>query len=370
MLFIALKNLLQERTKLFMSIGGVAFAVVLIILLNGLYEGWNESMGAYPKSIPADLWVEQDGVGDMFHALSFLPNNLSDQLKQIDGVNTVHPYLGRQTLLKLNGEDTSLFIVAVDPATGFGKPKTMEDGRWEDLKDGEIIIDEVFAKKQHLNIGDEIQIAERKLKIGGISSGGNMMVFQYAFVTLNEAKELFQLGDKVNFYVIQVAPQADQEKIKNTIINDIPGVKVLTKQEFVDTSRQVIKDSFLPIIYVLVIIGFIIGSAVIGVTIYSATVEKSREYGVLKAIGVTHRQLYAIVMFQSLVSGIIGYVVGLILAYPVARLSRYFVAGFMTEFRLIDIVWVFGATIGMALIATYIPVRRLASIDPAEVFKN
>lgn len=370
MWFVALKNLLQERTKLFISIGGVAFSVALVVLLNGLYQGWNESLGGYPRSIYADLWVEQDGVGDMFHALSFLPNTLTNQLAAVEGVNQVYPYLGRQTQIHVKGDDTSLFVVGFNPANGFGKPKGMKEGNWENLRDGEIIIDDVFAKKFQLSVGDELTISEEKLKIAAISTGGNMMVFQYAFVTLSEAAKVFGLRDTVNFYLLTVEAGADVERIKMSIRDSIPGVKVLTKQEFVDASRKMIVESFLPVIYVLVLLSLAVGGAVIGITIYSATVEKAREYGMMKAVGVSNRQLYVIVIVQSLVSAIIGYVIGVTLSFPIATLAQYAVPGFLTEFRTIDVAWVFGATMALAVIASYLPVRRLASIDPAEVFKN
>src|SRR3989338_1703414 len=127
MLFIALKNLFCERTRLIISISGVVFAVLLIILLNGLYQGFNTKMGAYPKSIPADLWVEQNGVGDMYHTLSFLPDNLSNQFLDIKDVATVDKYLGRQVMFDLNGKSQSLFIVGIDKNSGATKPFKMEE---------------------------------------------------------------------------------------------------------------------------------------------------------------------------------------------------------------------------------------------------
>ena len=98
MFWLAIRNLFQERTKLLITIGGVAFSVLLIVMLNGLYQGWNTMMGSYAASIEADLWVEQKGVGDMYHTLSFLPDNLEAQLEQTPGVKNAFPYLGRAIL--------------------------------------------------------------------------------------------------------------------------------------------------------------------------------------------------------------------------------------------------------------------------------
>lgn len=370
MFYIALKNLFQEKTKLAISIGGVAFAVLLIVILNGVYQGINEKMGAYPRSIPADLWIEQQGVGDMYHTLSFLPESLSENFLTVDGVKRVDKYLGRQVMFTLNGKDQSLFIVGVDKESGATKPYKMEEGRWQDLKDGQIIIDEVMAKSEKLSVGDVLNINGQLLTISGISSGGNLMTFKYSYVTYNQAKQMFNLGDKVNFYLIKLAPGGDISKVKAAIESQNSGVKVLTKSEFVETSRKVITDSFLPIIAVLVVIGLLVGTAVIGLTTYSATIEKTREYGVMKAIGFTNGQLFRMVILQSLVAGFIGYLVGVTLAYIISLFSENIVSMFVTEIRPFDLLWVFGATVLMSLVGAYIPMKRIFSIDPAEVFKS
>lgn len=370
MFFIAFKNLFQEKTKLAISIGGVAFAVLLIIIINGVYQGFSEIMGAYPKSIPADLWVEQKGVGDMYHTLSFLPDNLSGEFLNINGVSKADKYLGKQIDFKLKGKDQSLFVVGVDTQSGATKPYKMEEGRWQDLKDGQIIIDKVLAKDAELKVGDTLDINNQILKISGVSSGGNVMTFKYAYVTYNQAKNMFNLGDKVNFYLLKLNSPSDEAPVKSDIEAEMPQAKVLTKKEFVDTSRRVITNSFLPIIAVLVAIGLLVGTAVIGLTTYSATIEKSREYGVMKAIGLSNGQLFKMVIIQSIISGILGYIIGAGLAYVVGFLSQNIVSSFVTEIRSVDLLWVFGATMAMSLIGAYIPMKRIFSIDPAEVFKN
>ncbi|MDO8512973.1 MAG: ABC transporter permease [bacterium] len=369
MFFIAIKNLFQEKTKLAISVGGVAFAVLLIIIINGVYQGFNEKMGAYPKSIPADLWVEQKGVGDMYHTLSFLPDNLEWQFLNIDGVQSADKYLGKQVMFDLKGKDQTLFIVGIDNS-GATKPYKMVEGSWQNLQNGQIIIDKTMAKEAKLNIGDTFDMNGQTLEVRGIASGGNVISFKYAYVTYDQAKNMFNLGDKVNFYLLKLKSGSDVSQVKSDIESNIPEVKVLTKDQFVDTSRKVVTESFLPIIAVLVAIGLLVGTAVIGLTTYSATIEKSREYGVMKAIGLSNSQLSKTVIIQSLVSGIIGYIVGAILAYVIGFLSESIVSSFVTQIRPIDLLWVFGATILMSLIGAYIPMKRISSIDPAEVFKS
>lgn len=58
---IAWRNLVQEKTRLAISVGGVAFSVTLIIVLAGLYQGWSNKIGEYIRTVPADVWVMQSG---------------------------------------------------------------------------------------------------------------------------------------------------------------------------------------------------------------------------------------------------------------------------------------------------------------------
>ncbi|MEK7461185.1 MAG: FtsX-like permease family protein [Patescibacteria group bacterium] len=369
MFWLAIRNLFQERTKLLITIGGVAFSVLLIVMLNGLYQGWNTMMGSYAASIEADLWVEQKGVGDMYHTLSFLPDDLEARLEQTPGVKNAFPYLGRSVLFTLNDKEVTLFIVGLNPTTGVGKP-TMEKGTWQTLSAGEIIIDAAFARNNDVMVGDTLSIAERDFRVAGISNGGNLVTSQYAFIHFDDAKTLFQLGNKVNFYIVQLAAGASAATTEQAILDRFSDTNVLTKNEFVQKAKSVIQDTFLPIIFILDLIALLVGIAVIGLTTYSATIEKAREYGVMKAIGFNNRQLLTLVFYQALIAGLIGYAVGVALAFPIGIAGEQYASAFLTNIRPFDLAWVFGLTALMVLVAAYIPVRRISRIDPAEVFKN
>jgi putative ABC transport system permease protein len=117
-------------------------------------------------------------------------------------------------------------------------------------------------------------------------------------------------------------------------------------------------------------VAFIVGLAVAGLTIYPATIEKSREYGILKAEGFTNPYLYRVVFEQSFVTGTLGFVLGAGLTVLVAPFAQDQVPQFVVYVRWQDIAAIAGATILMSLLAAYIPVRRLTSIDPVSVFKG
>lgn len=366
MFFLARRNLFSERTRFVISIGGVAFAVLLILIIGGLYRGWQTKLTAYLASIQAELWVGQEGSADTTHSMSFLPAVLASELEQVPGVRAVDAFMGRQIMVTDKGKDYRIFLVGFNPSSGRNGPLEIREGT-ADIRDGQVIIDEAFARKARYQLGDTVPVAGKQLSVAGISRGGNSLIYQYAFVTENDVREILQLGPLINYFLMQTS---DPDAVRATLGERFPQLNVMSKQQFIDNNKAIVTEAFLPIVGVLFVIAFLVGSAIVGLTIYTATIEKSREYGVLKAIGAANGVLYRVVLEQSILAGVIGFLIGLILSFLVGAVANRFVSGFITSIGLLDIVFVFGASMLMSLLAAWIPTRRLASLDPALVFKS
>lgn len=366
---IARKNLFGEKTRLVISVGGVAFAVLLILVLQGLYQGWDRKMGAYIQRSKADIWVAQEGANDMFHALSILPLDLQERLEKVDGVAKVHPLHTRRYAFNIDGKEAITVILGYHSEEGIGGPLEMVEG---DLVPdvGEIVVDKVYADKYDLQVGDTLTMGTTDLRIVGISRGADFLLYQYSFIDAAQAEELFQMGNMVNYFLIEVQDAERVDEVVQQIEGNNPEVQAFPKQEFADLSRQILTDYFIPVLAVLFAIGFAIGVAVIGLTTYTATLEKSREYGILKAIGARNWDLYRILFEQGIIVGLLGFAVGAGLTLAVTRLAVKAVPEFVTSIEPQDMAWVLGASLLMGLLASYIPMRRLAGIDPALVFKS
>lgn len=367
MVSIARKNLFQDKGRFLISVGGVAFAVLLILILQGLYQGWNEKITVYIDSVDTDLWVVQKGTQDMFHTPSSIPEHYQDKITQIEGIKSVNKLYILRTMVEIGGEKKMTLTIGFDKDSGIGGPAEMVEGS-PTPSGSEIIIDKVFAKNQNLKIGDEIEIVSQKEKIVGIASGGDIAFAQIAYVNMDEAKKLLGFENVVSYFLVKV--DKDLNAVKKEIENKIEGVDALLVPEFAKNNKKIILDSFLPVLAVLVIIGFVIGVVVIGLTIYTLTQEKTREYGILKAIGASNKKLYLIVFQQSLISGVIGFLAGVGLSYLVAFLVEENIPEFVITFKWIDFSWVFGTAILMGIVASYIPIKKMEGIDPAIVFKG
>lgn len=367
MVSIARKNLFAEKTRLLISVGGVAFSVLLIITILSLFQGWHIKSIAYIKNIDTDIWVTQAGASDITHSISLIPTLLEPELNKIVGVETTSFFIGSQIGFDLNGEDINMYLVGVGEKNALTIPKKIINGkRLPGAR--EIIIDKVFARKKNLKLGEFLNIHGRSFKIVGIADETNMFVFQFGFISEEEARNMFAQSVTNNFYFVK-ATKGSLEKVK-VEINRLPDVKAFASTEFIDINKKPINEIFLPIITVLVFISVLVGTTIIGLTIYTATIEKTREYGVLKALGASNLQIYRIIFEQSIISGVLGFFVGLILSFGLLAIIPYFAPTFVTVVRPVDLVWIFILAISMSLLASYIPVRIILRIDPALVFKS
>lgn len=375
MLLVARKNLLTERTRLALSVGGVALSVFLIGILLSLYRGWEQKVGGFVEDVPADLWVSSDGTTDFIYAASVLPENLGNQLRFLPEVKTVSPLIVRPLKMREAGDDPGdtfeVQLVGYDPAIGVGGPLTIVEGK-SPPGPGEVVIDNRLSQRRGVEIGDRLTRGSDQLTVVGKSSGGDFVFTQVVFVSLDTAVDFLGLNPESQrtFFLLNLTDPAQKDVLRDRLEVAAPGLALATGDEFADATRTRVLSNILPILVVVLIVAFIVGLAVAGLTIYTATVEKSREYGILKAEGFTNRFLYRVVFEQSLVTSVLGFLLGAAATVLAAPFAQDLVPQFVVFVRWQDILGVAGATLLMALVAGYIPMRRLVQIDPVTVFKG
>lgn len=117
-------------------------------------------------------------------------------------------------------------------------------------------------------------------------------------------------------------------------------------------------------------IAFLVGTLVVGLVTYTATVERQREYGVLKAIGAGNRRLYTVVATQALIATLAGSLGGIALAFGASALIEQLRPQFLVLIEPVAIVRSLVDGLGIALLAALGPVRVLAALAPADVFRR
>ena len=367
-ILVALRNLLQERGRLVISTIGVAFAVALILLMQGIYVGVIDQFTRVVSRNPTDVFVAARGIQDFFHGVSVYPRSLSDQLRAEPEVGDAIPMLSRRAMVSSGDSHLDLVIFSYFPDKAQGRPWAVEQGTL-DIGPGETLVSKALAKKLNKKVGDTVTIDTTPLKITGLVPDASALGAHYICVRMETAKQLVTVRDVVSFTYLTLRNPAQAKIVTAQLQEKFPQLALIDKEEFLQNNQETIDQSFLPIIQAILIIAVLIGIAVIGLTIYTATIDKAREYGVLKAIGVTNLQLYRTVAAQAILVTVLGTAVGIGLSALLALLISD-LATVTPKIGLSSVLWVWLIALGMGLIASLVPTRRLGRIDPAEVFKS
>jgi putative ABC transport system permease protein len=175
--------------------------------------------------------------------------------------------------------------------------------------------------------------------------------------------------DAASYILIQPEQDANLDTLISDIQTMIPDANLMTQAEFAESDREMIRQMGADIIQMMNVISYAIGILVIGITIYTATLERAREYGVLKAIGANPIQLVQLVLSQSFVAAGFGYIIGVLAAYGLAISMIQFVPEM--PILLEPSRWLAQAPILalVAIVAALLPMTRIIQIDPLVVFK-
>jgi putative ABC transport system permease protein len=362
---VARRNLFSEKGRFAMSVGGVAFAVLLILIVVSLYRGWSAAGSVYTK-LPGDVWIAQTGTSDPYHSTSLLASGKTAQLARVPGVVAVLPVYARHLAFpSRSGHALDAYMLAIQVPRDL---RVSSESRRYLPRPGHIVIDRVLADDAGVTQGGRLTVLGRTFTVDRLMHGGNKLV-QYAFVNAGDGRSLLGEPGHVSYYLLGTRPGTSPAAVGRAAAAVVPGSEAHTATDFARSFSRLVSSGFLSVVGVLVGIGFVVGGAVIALTTYTATLEKSRDFGVLKAIGASGSYLYRIVVWQSLLVGLSGSMLGIAVSAATARVIGSRVPEFVTDLRPSDVVAVFAAAVLMSILAAFVPVRRLNAIDPAMVFR-
>lgn len=364
---LAVRNLLQDRTRLALSVFGVSLAVMLVLLLSGFVDGIDAQVGAFADRTPGSIVVAQAGVDTLLVGTSTLPPGAEEAARRVAGVADVVPVISRLTILDLHDRTLAAYLIGYDPAKG-GGPWRMAEGR-EPAADDEIVIDRSIASRHDLRVGDTVSVLGRDLRVVGISRGVTTWMLSYVFVRTSMAESLLRAPGVASYLLVSLADGAAPAAVRDRL-RDLPGMSAELKSTMVENDRRYFTRFFTPPIRLMAAIAFLVGALVVGIVLYSATVERRREYGVLKAIGASGAVLYRVTLAQAFLVTAVGAIVGIAVAVGSAELIMEARPQFLIAYAPGTVAGALVAGAAMALLATLLPARVIASSAPADVFRR
>jgi len=363
------RNLLDDRGRLVVSVGGVAAALVLVLLLDGVFAGTSEQIVAYPRQTDADVWVMQDGVSNMHMATSVLPADRLAAVAAVPGVAEATPILYVNNFVTTGRRDWFSYVVGLDPDARRGGPWRLASGHAMPGR-GEAVIPIEIADQAGLELGDTVSLMGRNLRIAGLSRDTYSMANSVTWVHAADLAELMDAGDGVSYALVKAAPDTSPDALAARINRDVTGVHAMTRTAFVASDRALALQMGADIIRVMTFVGFAVGVLIIGFTVYTATMRRRRELAVAKALGARSRQLLGVIFAQTMLVTAGAFVVAIGLAYAARPLIEWLVPEVAVLYPAASIVKLAIAAGAIGVVASWLPARRVLRIDPGLVFRE
>lgn len=365
---IALRNLFQDKTRLALSVLGIALAVMLILVLSGFLNGVYKQAASYLNNTPGSVVVVQDGVSNFYATTSILPPGTLEAARKTEGVAGIIPVTSQIVIFELHGRKQAAQVVGYDPALG-GGPWSLAEGRGIQADD-EVVVDRVMAEAHNIKIGDKLTLLGREFTVVGESKETAMWAASVLFIRKSALESLLTAPGATSMLLITHTDAVTPETLRDKLRASAPGTNVLLKGEVIANDRQLFARVYNGPLLLMVAIAFLVGALVVGLVIYTATVERQREYGTLKAIGARNGLLYKVVTAQALTASVSGSLAGVALSFAMGQLIMALRPQFLVAIEPGAIAWALGAGLLMALLGALFPARTIARLAPADVFRR
>lgn len=366
---LAVRNLLQNKTRLLISVGGLGLALTLVLMFHAIFAGASGRLTLYIDRAGADVWVSQEGVKTMHMSVSALPASVADKVRSVPGVQEAMPLLYASDLIQTNDGDYPAYVFGLPANAPLGRPWKIVDGT-ATAGAGEVIIDDSISRKAGLDVGDQVTVLGRQLKIAGLTSGTSSLINSVSFTSAEDFAAVAGGGQVISFVLVKVQPGEPPEAVAARIRDVIPGVTVQTRQEFATQERKLVNDMSADIINIMNIAGFLTGLAVVALTVYIATIARRKEYGVLKAMGVRNRLLYLVVLTQALLSVALGLAAGVAITLLLSGLIPRFNESMVLTLSFGSLLRVAVVSVFIAGLAALLPARQLAGLEPVAIIRR
>jgi putative ABC transport system permease protein len=371
---LAQRNLFHDKVRLAVTLTGIVFAVVLIVVQIGLFIGFATTTSGLIDHSGADIWIGPKHVPYIEQATPFSERKLY-QVLATPGVEDAQKYIVRFCdWQRPDGGHEGIQVVGFNPDSEYGAPWNVVAGRVEDLKEPDaVMVDRFYAAKLGVSkVGQTFEIEGRRTRVVGFTSGIRAFTTTpYVFTTFKNAQGYARLREHQTLYIlVKAKPGVDLEKLKHDLALRVRDVDVYTTPEFSHMTRFYWMFSTGAGIAVLLaaVLGLVVGVVVVAQTIYATTIDHLREYGTLKAMGAPNSYVYRVIIKQAAISALLGYLVGMVVSVFVVHGSQKGGASIVLPWPMG--VGMLGLTLFMCIIAAIVSINKVTRIDPAMVFKG
>jgi putative ABC transport system permease protein len=363
---LARRNLFQDRRRVLLSTGGVAVALLLVLVLGGIFAGAMRQLTDSIDRSGANLIISQQGVRTMHMSASVLRPDIADRSREVPGVAWAEPIRYSTGMVSSTAGRMVSYVIGYDPTAQHGGPGRLVAGR--SPRSGEAVLDRLAADQLQVREGDSVRVLGKPFTVVGLSTGGTNIGNTTMFILTSDFARL--RGPSQAYVLVGARQGVDLGLLRARLEGIPPGNSVQTREEFAQQERQLVSDMSADLMRIMSSIGFAIALAVIALNLFAVTLAKNREYGVLKALGARPIWLAATVAAQAAWSVVLALAaasaLALLLAVVIGRVNPALT------------IWISPASVLrtgvgallVGMVGAILPIRRVLQVDPASSFRR
>ena len=378
MLWIAIRMLTGDKTKFYGLLFGIAFSTLLItqqltIFVNLIERG---ASGVYNEP-NAQVWV-MDPVSRTTDVNYAMPATALDQVRAVPGVEWAVPHLRSVASVRTReGDLEQVAIIGVDDTTLIGLPKSLFKGSRSVLSEPDAVIIDDGGTINMFGagfdpVGERLELNDQRAVIRGMADTIPAFTSTAVLYTKYSRALNFVPGtrNRMSFVLVGIAEGETPEAVAQRIEAQT-GLKAETREEFARAGVDfIIQNTGIPTKFgITVILGFVVGVAIVGLTFSLFIRDNIKQFGALKAIGVTNAKIRRMVVAQASLVGFIGYALGVLgtVWFMWSFSGNPFFKGFYIPWQIPLISMV--AVVIILAITGWLSLRSVLKTEPAAVFR-
>jgi putative ABC transport system permease protein len=369
---LAFRNLFHDRLRFIATVIGIAFSIVLVTIQMGLYLGFGRMVTTMIDHASADLWVMPRGT-KCFEDPSLLNARERYRALAINGVVEAIPVvIGFADWRMPGGAMTPVFVIGSDLRAGGLQPWDLVEGRIEALSSPKAIaVDRSYFDRLGISgIGATAEIRQQPVRVAAVTNGiRSFTTTPFVFMDVDRARAHTGVpAGKATYLIIRLSPDANIDHVRRQLVSSNADVEVLTPAEFRERSRTfwLFGTGAGAALFAGALLGVIVGTVVVAQTLYASTKEHLNEFATLRAMGSSRRYVYNVIVWQALLSAVIGFSIAALVSDGVVRLTAATALPIVITPGLIG--GLFLLTIVMCIGSSIAAIVQVTRIDPAMVF--
>jgi len=304
---LVLENLKHRPMRSLLTVLLVAVPVTLQLTLVGLTHGMLEDSQQRQAGIGADLIVRPSTVTSAIGMSGVtIPEHVIDKIEE-------QPHVVLAIGEVAHALDLPLVLMGID-LPSFDRMS----GGFHYLKGGplrspnDILIDDLYAGQRHLKVGDTVKLLNRDWRVAGIFQTGKLARL---VVDMHVLEDLEAATGKVSQIYVKVDKPENIASVEENLARLMPNFKTIRMQDFIAMFNAGQVPGIREFTWVVVGIGVVIGFAVVCLSMYMAVLQRTREIGILKALGASKGFILGIILAEALFMGVGGTILGVILSF-------------------------------------------------------